>query len=434
MAPRSTGTVERHAWKDGRTVTWRARFRAYGERHRIEFGTDHQGWNDQRARNELDRIMGEIERGVWQPPEPASQQDELDTGETIHVTASRWWQRRHDELAESTRSDYRWRLDYILEHLAKVETATMNPPKVDAFREQLKAAGLAPRSVNMVLDLLAQVLDDAVEYRLLMANPARGKRRRMKVPKTRRTFLEPDMVVDLLDEAGEWERSLAEHQRYGRRALLAVLCLGGPRISELTSAPRSRLDMHGGRLRVGESKTAAGLRDIELTALVLDELRPHLAATSPALRERHGAALPIFHSRTGDRLNASNLRNRLLIGTPGRPAADGCPARPGVRGLVERVNEKRAAEGRMLLPDRVTPHTLRRTFASLALAAGRDPRWVMAQIGHTDARLTLTLYAQVMQRSRVDEALIWQLMRFPDEPEASVGPTSRRGALLFAGR
>jgi hypothetical protein len=84
----------------------------------------------------------------------------------------------------------------------------------------------------MMLDLLAQILDDAVEYDLLSANPARGKRRRLKVPKPARTFLEPDMVVDLLDVAGEWERSLPPHQRYGRRAFLATLCLAGPRISE----------------------------------------------------------------------------------------------------------------------------------------------------------------------------------------------------------
>lgn len=71
----------------------------------------------------------------------------------------------------------------------------------------------------------------------------------------------------------------------------------------------------------------------------------------------------------------------------------------------------------MLLPAKVTPHTLRRTFASLALAAGRDPRWVMSQLGHADARLTLNVYAQVMQRQRIDEALIWQLVRFPGEPE-----------------
>jgi integrase len=39
----------------------------------------------------------------------------------------------------------------------------------------------------------------------------------------------------------------------------------------------------------------------------------------------------------------------------------------------------------MLLPGRVTPHTLRRTWAMLALTAGRDAHWVMAQMGHTDA-------------------------------------------------
>jgi integrase len=42
---------------------------------------------------------------------------------------------------------------------------------------------------------------------------------------------------------------------------------------------------------------------------------------------------------------------------------------------VRRANEKRELAGKMLLPERVTPHTLRRTFASLAFMAGRDPRW-----------------------------------------------------------
>jgi hypothetical protein len=95
----------------------------------------------------------------------------------------------------------------------------------------------------MMLDLLAQILDDAVEYGLPTANPARGKRRRLKVLKPCRTFLEPDMVVDLLDVADEWERSPPPHPRYGRRAFVATLCLAGPRISELTQttvAPRPR--------------------------------------------------------------------------------------------------------------------------------------------------------------------------------------------------
>lgn len=116
------------------------------------------------------------------------------------------------------------------------------------------------------------------------------------------------------------------------------------------------------------------------------------------------------------------LRARRVGGPPagnGTPASNGKPA---LKGVVQRVNDRRAADGRMLLPDRVTPDTLRRAFATLALAAGRDPRWVMGQLGHTDARLTLGLNAQVIQRQRVDTAVIWRLMRFSDEPEGRVSP------------
>jgi integrase len=396
----ATGAVETHRWEDGRTVTFRARVRAYGRQWRIAFGTNHEGWNEDRARVELDVILEKIKRGTWEPPAKRHEErDDLDPRESVRVTAYRWWQRCKAELAPNTRLDYRWRLDHLVRHLGDQETASLEARKVDDLRQNLVGRGLSPRSVNMVLDLLAQVPDDAVEYKLLDANPARGKRRRMKFPKSRRTFLEADMVVDLLNEAGEWERSLPEHQHYGRRAVLATLCIAGPRISELTNAPRARLDMHGGRLRVGEAKTEAGLRDLELTAFLLGELRTHLSAIPTRVGKSHDPATPIFPTRTGGRLNPSNVRNRLLNET------------------VRRVNKRRAKAGRMLLPEKVTPHTLRRTFASLALAAGRDPRWVMAQLGHTDARLTLNLYAQVMQRHRVDEALIWQLMRFPDEPE-----------------
>jgi hypothetical protein len=76
----------------------------------------------------------------------------------------------------------------------------------------------------------------------------------------------------------------------------------------------------------------------------------------------------------------------------------------------------------MLLPAKVTPHTLRRTWAMLALTGGRDARWVMAQMGLEDARLTLQVYAQVIQRQRIDFDLVWELMRFADEQEAWHGP------------
>jgi integrase family protein with SAM-like domain len=187
MPRQATGSVEMHRWKDGKTITYRGRFRAYGRRWRIDFGTNYEGWNEQRARVELERIMGQVARGTWEPPEPEAV-DEFDRDETVHVTASRWWQRRESELSENTKLDYRWRLDHLLRHMAQIPTATLDARRVDDFRQKLSARGLSRRSVNMTLDLLAQVLDDAVEYGVLGANPARGRRRRMKVPKGRRTF------------------------------------------------------------------------------------------------------------------------------------------------------------------------------------------------------------------------------------------------------
>lgn len=198
----ATGTIETHRWNDGITVTFRARVRAYGRQWRIHFGTNHEGWNDDRARVELDVILEKVKRGTWEPPSKRMpERDELDLHETVRVTAYRWWQRRKTELAPTTRLDYQWRLGHLVGQLGDAETAGVDARKVDDARQKLVGQGLSARSVNMVLDLLAQVLDDAVEYKLVDSNSARGKRRRMKVPRSRRSFLESDMVVDLLEEA-----------------------------------------------------------------------------------------------------------------------------------------------------------------------------------------------------------------------------------------
>jgi hypothetical protein len=153
MAPRATGAIETHEWRDGRTVTVRARLRAYGRRYRIAFGTNHEGWSVERARVELDRILQHVERGTWDPPSRADNSTAaLEGDETVHVTASRWWQRRNAELAPKTRVDYRWRLDHMLRLLAHETTAELDVHRVDAFRGELEAAAISPRSVNMILD------------------------------------------------------------------------------------------------------------------------------------------------------------------------------------------------------------------------------------------------------------------------------------------
>jgi hypothetical protein len=90
--------------------------------------------------------------------------------------------------------------------------------------------------------------------------------------------------------------------------------------------------------------------------------------------------------------------------------------RSGVLELsVERANTHRRRAGLAELPA-ITPHSLRRTWATFAALAGRDQNWTADQIGHTTPCFTFSVYEQVHRRRYVDEQAIWELMRFADEP------------------
>jgi Phage integrase family len=94
------------------------------------------------------------------------------------------------------------------------------------------------------------------------------------------------------------------------------------------------------------------------------------------------ANAPVFPTRTGERRNKDNVRSRVIA--------------PAVR----RANELREAAGGSPLPPGVTPHALRHTFISFLLEAGASPRYVMGQVGHTDPKTTLQVYAHILKRDR----------------------------------
>jgi len=89
----------------------------------------------------VDRILQQVERGSRPPVSDNGLSAPIDTEETVHVTASRWWQRRKAELAPTTRLDCRWLLDHVLRHLAHDTTAELDAHRVDTFRGELEAAG-----------------------------------------------------------------------------------------------------------------------------------------------------------------------------------------------------------------------------------------------------------------------------------------------------
>ena len=60
-----------------------------------------------------------------------------------------------------------------------------------------------------------------------------------------------------------------------------------------------------------------------------------------------------------------------------------------------RANEVLANRGEPPI-NHMTPHTLRRTFASFLAEVGVSPRRAMYLIGHTDPTLTMRVYQQVL--------------------------------------
>jgi integrase len=58
------------------------------------------------------------------------------------------------------------------------------------------------------------------------------------------------------------------------------------------------------------------------------------------------------------------------------------------------------------LPNKLTPHSLRRTFCSLLYALGEDPGVVMDEMGHTDPGLALRVYRQSMRRGEDEKAAL----------------------------
>lgn len=75
--------IEIHVWKDGRTVTFRARVRAYGRQWRIAFGTNHEGWSEERARVEMDAILEKISGA------PGNRRQRIATGATRATRSTR---------------------------------------------------------------------------------------------------------------------------------------------------------------------------------------------------------------------------------------------------------------------------------------------------------------------------------------------------------
>jgi integrase len=415
MARQTTGQVIERNGKRG--ITYATRVRAYGERHYLSLGYSWDGYTHRRAETELQNILADIRRGTWQPPQPEPAPTPAQDP-TFHEFASQWFEARRHEVSPRSVERYMWALSrHLLPFFKDHRLSQITIAEVDRYRtgkvrerEQCKEGRpLSNRSINETIALLAQVLETAVEYGHIQFNPARGRRRRLKAAQPTRTWLEPEQVKPLLDATVRGLRGGKAMPDTRMRVLFATGVCTGLRVGELLALRWRDVNLAQGRLTVIDSKTEAGRgREIDLWPELREELAVYKTRALHPQPEDY-----VFATATGKADSRSNIAKRL-------------------KRAVERANEALAEQETPPIPAALSPHSLRRTFASLLYLRGENPVYVMHQMGHTDPKLALRIYTKVMgeQRRRGPGARLVGVLDEATWTQSDEGARSRVGEIV----
>lgn len=215
---------------------------------------------------------------------------------------------------------------------------------VDAWLRWMEQhAGLSPATINRRLSSISGLYSYAEDEEMVAKNPVRRVRRPRVPDESPRLGVDRDELRRLIDAAAEdGPRS---------HALVLVLGLLGTRITETLGIDVEDLGAERGHRVVELRRKGGKAQRVPLAAPVVEALDRLVAG-----RDRG----PVFVTSTGrrwDRHAAAKVLRRLA-----RTAG---------------------------VEHRISPHSLRHGFATLALDAGAAIRDVQAAMGHSDPRVTM---------------------------------------------
>lgn len=290
---------------------------------------------------------------------------------TLSEIADTWLEAQRDRLRPRTFERYEAVLRlHVLPRLGRFKAASITEEEVAGLIRALRAAGLAPASINKAVMVLGRILGNAVRRGLIPVNPVdrleRGERPRTERQEMR--ALERDEIRALLEAADA-----------AYRPLLATAIFTGLRRGELLGLVWADVDFEAGLVRVRKQldldgarvtpKTPQAVREVVLMPALGRILREHRLA-SPFAGDRQ----PVFASSVGTPLHYRNVNRRGLGQSAGRAGLNG-QGRPNLRF-----------------------HDLRHTFASLLVAEGANVVFVSRQLGHASPDITLKVYAHLFDR------------------------------------
>lgn len=323
---------------------WDVRYRPPGEPKQLtkSFGTE-KAAKSFRARVEVD-----IERGEFVDP----RRQEVKVGDWCQE-----WLDGKTNLSPSTRERYEGILEaQIRPRWNKVPLKGLRHADIQKW---LAGLDLAPATIRKVHRVLSQALDFAVKDGRLASNPASG----VSLPRVHteeKLYLTHRQVAVLAESCGAI---------YG--PVVRFLAYTGLRFGEMAALRVKHLDFERQRVIVAESVTPVkGVmvfgptkgherREVPMPRFMVDELKK-------LVRRKRPDDL-VFLPAWGDTMRSQGFQRAALTQAAAEMGLDG-----------------------------FTPHMLRHTAASLAIAAGADVKVVQTMLGHRSATMTLDLYGHLL--------------------------------------
>jgi integrase len=339
----------------------------------------------------LGKVVERLKRGTFRPPA------EIPTFATV---AGDWLADKASRVRVSTYAAYQVHIEDHLKALGALRVDTIRVKHLEVLRdERLEAGGLAPQTVNKVLTTATAIFAYAARHEYVDRNPAEH------VERCRRHTEEvavdaPDAVA--LDEGQadptrvlsiEQARAMVAHAppRFYQTYLLTAV-LTGARVGELTGVTWADVDLDAGKLRIRRSVSWAKRRgQTEAEPRFYKPKTKHSVRAIP-MRPELTAALKRWRLQCPKK--EQNPHNLVFPSSDGRPKHRSTITHEGLRPALEAAK----------LP-RVGLHSLRHTFASTLLMAGRTAPEVAKLCGHAGPDVTNRVYAHWLKGDQHAEAL-----------------------------
>lgn len=337
-------------------------------------------------KNVLGKTQAEVKEKLKQAI-TASQQ--LDVIRVKTYTLETWlnlWYETYSEprLREKTKAYYRNYMDnHIIPGLGKIPLEKLTTIQIQKFYNdlqkngrvqryqhiELRDKGLSVRVVRGIHTLLSNCLEQAVQERLILVNPAKG----CKLPKPEKKemkILSQEKIGPYLMEADKRGLLAAFYLELTtglRRGELLALLWTDLDVDNRTISVTKQVNRINGKLVVSQPKTQNSIRTLAIPQQAVDLL--------VAEHQKHPGNPYLFPSpKTGGMFDPDSFRH-----------------------VHDKILKAIGAE-------HIRFHDLRHTFATLSLKSGVDVKTLSGALGHYSAGFTLSTYTHATSEMKWDAA------------------------------